>query len=126
MLLFQVSQPDPAPPSASSSRWTAATVINRALNGATNQWLKLGEKPKDGWMYWFYARGEGLMDKIEFEEWMLKGIHEGRGVEVLAPDRISRGETQQKIQVCPSSISLCSSVQYGASGLGPDQGDARS
>jgi hypothetical protein len=42
--------------------------------------LKLGDKPKDSWTYWFYKRGEGLMDRIEFEEWALKGVVEGRGV----------------------------------------------
>ena len=47
-------------------------------------------------MYWFYSKGEGLMDKIEFEEWMLKGIHEGRGVKVVTKEI---GETQQKIDV---------------------------
>lgn len=96
LILFQVSQPDEPPPSVSSSRWTASSITNRALNGATNQWLKLGEKPKNGWMYWFYSKGEGLMDKIEFEEWMLKGIHEGRGVKVVTKES---GETQQKIDV---------------------------
>jgi hypothetical protein len=47
-------------------------------------------------MYWFYAKGEGLMDKIEFEEWMLKGVHEGRGIKVL-----KEGEegVQEKIEV---------------------------
>lgn len=96
LILFQVSQPDEPPPSTSSSRWTAISITNRALNGATNQWLKLGQKPKDGWMYWFYSKGEGLMDKIEFEEWMLKGVHEGRGVKVVTKES---GDIQQKIQV---------------------------
>lgn len=36
------------------------------------------------------------MDKIEFEEWMLKGVHEGRGVRVL-----KEGEegVQERIEV---------------------------
>jgi hypothetical protein len=49
-------------------------------------------------MYWFYAKGEGLMDKIEYEEWMLKGIHEGRGVKVLSKEQEGK-EVQEKIEV---------------------------
>jgi hypothetical protein len=58
--------------------------------------MKLSTKKKDGWMYWFYAKGEGLMDKIEFEEWMLKGVHEGRGVEVVGKEG---GRKQEHIEV---------------------------
>jgi hypothetical protein len=60
--------------------------------------MKLSTKKKDGWMYWFYAKGEGLMDKIEFEEWMLKGVHEGRGVEVLEKGK-EGGRKQEMIEV---------------------------
>ena len=42
-------------------------------------------------MYWFYRRGEGLMDRIEYEEWALKGVHEGRGVKV-----VKQGEDKQQ------------------------------
>jgi hypothetical protein len=61
-------------------------------------------------MYWFYAKGEGLMDKIEFEEWMLKGVHEGRGIKVL-----KEGEegVQEKIEV-----SAIGSGSESGSGLG--------
>jgi hypothetical protein len=39
------------------------------------------------------------MDKIEYEEWMLKGIHEGRGVSVL--------KSQEKIEVSRPLGRLC-------------------
>jgi hypothetical protein len=45
-------------------------------------------------MYWFYAKGEGLMDKIEYEEWALKGIQEGLGVKVA-----KEGAPQEKAEV---------------------------
>jgi len=56
--------------------------------------LKLGARPKDSWMYWFYARGEGLMDRIEYEEWSLKGIVEGQGVKIATD-----GQEQVLIEV---------------------------
>jgi hypothetical protein len=39
------------------------------------------------------------MDKIEYEEWMLKGIHEGRGVSVLTEEEKKAGKNQEKIEV---------------------------
>ena len=39
------------------------------------------------------------MDKIEYEEWMLKGIHEGRGVSVLTEEEKKAGKSQEKIEV---------------------------
>jgi len=82
-----------------SSRYTLSALANRGLNGAQDQWLKLGTKKPDSWLYWFYTKGEGLMDKIEYEEWMLKGIHEGRGVSVLTEEEKKAGKTQEKIEV---------------------------
>lgn len=41
------------------------------------------------------------MDKIEFEEWMLKGIHEGRGVKIVTEES---GEKQEVIEVCPITL----------------------
>lgn len=99
LILYQVSQPDSPPPSVNSSRYTLSALANRGLNGAQDQWLKLGTKKPDSWLYWFYTKGEGLMDKIEYEEWMLKGIHEGRGVSVLTEEEKKAGKTQEKIEV---------------------------
>lgn len=42
------------------------------------------------------------MDKIEFEEWMLKGVHEGRGVEVLEKGK-EGGRKQEMIEVSASA-----------------------
>jgi hypothetical protein len=99
LILYQVSQPDSPPPSASSSRYTLSALANRGLNGAQDQWLKLSKKKPDSWLFWFYTKGEGLMDKIEYEEWMLKGIHEGRGVGILTEEDKKAGKVQEKIQV---------------------------
>lgn len=90
LLLFHVSQPDPSPNAGPPS------LASRALTKASDTWLKLGDKPKNSWMYWFYKRGEGLMDRIEYEEWALKGIQEGRGVKIA--DK-AKGQVQDKIDV---------------------------
>jgi hypothetical protein len=92
-MLFQVTQPDP-PPEAGPPN-----IAQRALTKASDTWLKLGDRPKDSWMYWFYARGEKLMDRIEYEEWMLKAIQEDRGVKIAKKE----GETQEKIEVSSST-----------------------
>jgi hypothetical protein len=92
-MLFQVTQPDP-PPEAGPPN-----IAQRALTKASDTWLKLGDKPKDSWMHWFYARGEKLMDRIEYEEWMLKAIQEDRGVKIAKKE----GETQEKIEVGSST-----------------------
>ena len=63
------------------------------MTKASDTWLKLGERPKDSWMGWFYAKGESLMDRIEYEEWALKGVHEGRGVRIA-----KAGEKQERIE----------------------------
>ncbi|KAK8854641.1 hypothetical protein IAR55_003380 [Kwoniella newhampshirensis] len=88
LLLFHVSQPDPTPDSAPPN------LINKGLAKASDTWLKLGEKDKNSWTYWFYARGEKLMDKIEYEEWALKAVKEGEGV------RISKeGQVLDRIEI---------------------------
>ncbi|WVQ68425.1 uncharacterized protein L199_006633 [Kwoniella botswanensis] len=76
LLLFQTIQPDKPPSQGPPS------LTSRALNKASDTWLNLGRKPKDSWTFWFYEKGEKLMDRIEFEEWSLKGIKEGQGVKV--------------------------------------------
>ena len=88
LLLFQVLQPDVSPEKG------PPPVATRALRKASDTWMKLGDRPKDSWMYWFYARGEGLMDRIEYEEWALKGVTEGQGLRI-----VKEGEKQEKIQV---------------------------
>lgn len=52
-------------------------------------------------MYWFYAKGEGLMDKIEYEEWALKSVQEGLGVRIA-----KEGEVQERKEVswCVDSV----------------------
>ena len=68
----------------------------------TRQWMNLGTQPRESTLrrtlYWFYVRGEALMDRIEYEEWGLKGVVAGRGVEIAKP-----GERQEKVEVRPSS-----------------------
>ncbi|KAJ9101810.1 hypothetical protein QFC21_003149 [Naganishia friedmannii] len=56
-----------------------------AIEKTAATWLSWGEKPeegKDGWAekvkgakYWVWSKGEGLMDRIEAEEWALKSIN---------------------------------------------------
>ncbi|WWC63444.1 uncharacterized protein I303_106046 [Kwoniella dejecticola CBS 10117] len=76
LMLFQTTQPDPPPEKGPPN------IASRALNKASDTWLNLGKKPKDSWTYWFYAKGEKLMDRIEYEEWSLKAIKEGEGVKI--------------------------------------------
>ncbi|WVW85441.1 hypothetical protein I302_107479 [Kwoniella bestiolae CBS 10118] len=76
LLLFQTLQPAQLPSQGPPS------LTSRALNKASETWLNLGKKPKNSWTFWFYERGEKLMDRIEFEEWSLKAIKEGQGVKV--------------------------------------------
>ena len=130
LLYFHVSQPDPIPTTTTTSTSSSSSsgpdstattttqsrsvrlqeLSSKALAKASDQWLKLGQKPKKSWMYWFYAKGEGLMDKIEFEEWMLKGVHEGRGIKVL-----KEGEegVQEKIEVSAIVVLIWSGLGFG-------------
>lgn len=39
-------------------------------------------------MYWFYEKGEKLMDRIEYEEWALKAVREGEGVKVAKDGKV--------------------------------------
>ncbi|KIR54697.1 hypothetical protein I315_02578 [Cryptococcus gattii Ru294] len=75
LILFHAVQPEPSADSPPS-------LITKALDKSSETWLKLGEKPRGSWMYWFYEKGEKLMDRIEYEEWALKAVKEGEGVKV--------------------------------------------
>ncbi|KAL7423957.1 hypothetical protein Q5752_001542 [Cryptotrichosporon argae] len=77
LVLYQVLQPE-----AIATADDKPPLVQRALQKASDQWLKLGQKDKNSWMYWFYHRGEKLMDRIEYEEWALKGVVEGQGVKI--------------------------------------------
>ena len=90
ILLFHVSQPDP------SSNKGPPSLSKRALTKASDMWLKLGEKDKTTWTYWFYKKGESLMDRIEYEEWALKAITEGQGVKIV---KDGESAVQEKIEV---------------------------
>lgn len=54
-------------------------------------------------MYWFYEKGEKLMDRIEYEEWALKAVREGEGVKV-AKD----GQVLERIEVSEPLLSFSS------------------
>lgn len=101
LLLFHVQQPDPTPESLKHSS-AAARRVKWALDKASDQWLKLGEKDKKSWMYWFYSKGEGLMDKIEYEEWALKAISENQGVR-FSRDKDGKEVVEGKIEVSRAS-----------------------
>ncbi|KAL1408532.1 hypothetical protein Q8F55_005344 [Vanrija albida] len=76
LILYHVQQP--APPVSDGP----PPLYQRALDRASGEWIKLGKKEEGTWMRWFFDKGEGLMDKIEFEEWSLKAIHEGQGIKI--------------------------------------------
>jgi hypothetical protein len=90
LMLYHVQQPDV--PAAEGK----PPIYQRALDKAADEWNKLGHKPRNSWMYWFHERGEKLMDRINYEEWALKAIHEGRGVKVADA---KKGEKQEMIEV---------------------------
>ncbi|EGG04699.1 uncharacterized protein MELLADRAFT_108242 [Melampsora larici-populina 98AG31] len=48
--------------------------VNRMTDFGAKQWLKMGTASKTNWKYKIYMTGEGLMDKIPFEEWAMKSI----------------------------------------------------
>ncbi len=96
-MYFQALQPAP------SAQTGPLPITDRLINKASEQWLKLGTKPKTSWMYWFYSKGEGLMDRIEYEEWQLKSVQENVGVKIANK---AKGEQQQTVEVC-----LCSRVR---------------
>jgi hypothetical protein len=89
-MLFHVLQPDPAPEAGPPS------LLKRGLDKASDTWYKLGQKDKKSVSYWFYRKGEGLMDKIEYEEWALKAIQENQGVKIA--EKGKEGE-QERIEV---------------------------
>jgi len=67
--------PAAAPSAESTDMATRATnLITKATNLATNQWEKFGKADKGNWKYKVYMRGEKLMDRIEYEEWLLKAL----------------------------------------------------
>lgn len=55
-------------------RSKVAVWISKATNKATEQWEKLGNAPKGNWKHKIYMTGEKMMDRIEYEEWLLKAL----------------------------------------------------
>ncbi|ORX38330.1 mitochondrial K+-H+ exchange-related-domain-containing protein [Kockovaella imperatae] len=92
LLFFHVIQPSPSPSQS------PPPLTTRILSKASDTWIKLGEKDPKSWMHWFYRKGESLMDRIEYEEWALKAVHEGRGVKVLKEGE-EKTKTQEIIEI---------------------------
>lgn len=90
LILYHVQQPDV------QSKNGPPPIVYKVLDKASDAWLKLGEKKPGSWMRWFYDKGESLMDRVDYEEWSLKNVHEGKGVKIADP---AKGEVQEKIEV---------------------------
>ncbi|RSH88439.1 uncharacterized protein EHS24_000984 [Apiotrichum porosum] len=88
LVLYQVQQPDRATADGQAS------IVTRALTKASDLWLGFGEKDKGTWQRKVFERGEKLMDRIEYEEWALKSIHEDQGVKIA-----KKGEEQERIEI---------------------------
>jgi hypothetical protein len=100
LVLYHVQQPDVQ--SASGP----PPIVNRALEKASDAWLKLGEKKEGTVMRWFYDKGESLMDRMDYEEWALKNVHEGKGCKIADT---AKGEVQEKIVVsCYCKVAITS------------------
>ncbi|CEH16433.1 Protein of unknown function DUF2343 [Ceraceosorus bombacis] len=102
----------PLPPSSGIARNAAAAPVSapgkgneeqsqqlplatRLLNKASNYWLSLNEpgaKSTFDWKRRTYRAGESLMDRIEYEEWALKGVDPQAGP-VLSEIRSKREAT---------------------------------
>lgn len=114
-MLFHISQP-PATSLAVSGTTDPKEAAKKlpyhqqAINKASDYWLGLKAKPEGSWMRWFYDKGEGLMDKIEYEEWALKSVQEGVGVKVGKDGKIADAD---RIEV--SVMYLCWAGREGGS-----------
>ena len=102
LMLFHVSQPPATSPSVSGTddpkeAQKQLPYHQRAINKASDYWLGLKAKPEGSWMRWFYDKGEGLMDKIEYEEWALKTVQEGVGLKVGKDGKVAEAD---RIEVC--------------------------
>jgi len=105
LVLYHVQQPDVKPTAG------PPPIVNKALDKASEAWLKLGDKKEGSVMRWFYDKGESLMDRMEFEEWALKNVHEGKGVKIADP---KKGETQEKITVSSRRVRMLGGRVGGA------------
>lgn len=107
LILYHVQQP---PPPASDG---PPPLYQRALDRASNEWIKLGKKKEGSWMRWFFDKGEGLMDRIEYEEWSLKAIHEGQGIKIdkasgkpVGDGKVCRGEGMRRAEQHKAELTL--------------------
>lgn len=96
LTLYHIQQPNNKDESSSPKY---VQYANRALEKAQDQWVKLGEKKEGSVMRWFYDKGEGLMDRMDYEEWALKNVHENQGVKIADTEK---GEAQELIEVSTS------------------------
>jgi hypothetical protein len=101
LMLFHLS----APPPASSMDAESQSLLNKALQKASDAWLNLGKGDQKGMKYKIWKKGESLMDKIEFEEWALKSIQVDTGVKIARKEDGSVDmDKMQGVKVCLSCI----------------------
>lgn len=110
-------------------------LVSRLMTKASNFWISLGrtdvKSPLD-WKRRTYTMGEKLMDRIEYEEWALKGVDPALGpsldVEEAGRRRKDDKEEKAKQQAVASaseSSSLSSTKTSSATsvGIGPPSPD---
>jgi len=84
------------PPKAESKRggW-----VDWATGKATGAWANFGKAPKNSWKFKIFTYGEGLVDRVDFEELALKGVDPSMGPKLSNPR--SPSEEQKRTALIP-------------------------
>jgi len=73
----------------------ASRLVTKATNKATEQWEKFGKAPQGNWKHRIYMQGEKLMDRVDYEEWLLKALDASAAPKLLTrrpkPGDLSEG-----------------------------------
>jgi len=83
-----------ATPESKDLATRATNLITGATNFAASKWEELGKVEKSNWKYKTYMRGEKLMDRIEYEEWLLKALDASTAPKLWSKrPKVSNGDT---------------------------------
>lgn len=70
--------------------------VDWATRKAASVWAQFGKAPESSWKFKLFTYGEGLVDRIDFEELALKRVDPSLGPKISHPRSASEPEDQKK------------------------------
>lgn len=71
--------------------------LTKLVNWSNKKWEELGDAKEDSWKKKLYGKGNDIMDRIDYQEWFLKGVPTKEHIE-QPPSKVRTCTIHQRIR----------------------------